>query len=81
MAEIKTEVKNEWSIYKLVYKKGNILHELYFKSLDQNMAHTKAKEYCEKRALRMINVSEWLKDIQQMIDFEVDDNWKGRKME
>ena len=82
MAEAKTETapKVEWSIFKLIYKKGNILHELYFKGQDQNTAHSKAKEYCDKRSLRMINVSEWLKDIQQMIDFEVDENWKGRKL-
>ena len=70
--------EEQWSIFRLIYKKGNLLHELYFKEKDLENAQKKAQEYCTKRSLRFINASEWLKDIQQMIDFEVDDQWKGR---
>jgi hypothetical protein len=80
MAEIKTEVVTpvKESIFKLIYKKGNILHDLCFRANDQNSAHALATTYCNKKALRLINVSEWLKDLQEMIDFEVDENWKGK---
>lgn len=81
MPEVKTDApvtKAPWSIFKLIYKKGNLLHELYFKSASQDVAQAKSREYCEKKSLRFINVSEWLKDIDQMINFEPDENWKGK---
>lgn len=75
------EVKSKnWTIYQLIYKKGNLLHHMFFKEVDLNVATEKAKTYCTKKSLRFINVSEWLKDIDQMINFEVDENWNGGRL-
>jgi hypothetical protein len=76
MAE-KTVDPKDWSIFQLIFKKGNMLHTMHFKCPDLNNAVAKGRKYCEKKSLRFINVCEWLKDIDQMISFEPDDNWLG----
>lgn len=82
MAETKTNstpvAKPTWSIYKLVYKKGGMLQDFCFKYSDITAATEKAKEYCEKKKLRYVTCIEWLKDIQAMIEFETDENWRGK---
>jgi len=88
MAETKPPItttvpQNEWTIYELTYKKGGMLHRLLFKVqiLPENdslqWARDKASEYCKKRTLRYVAVVEHLKDIDHLINFETDENWKG----
>lgn len=64
------------SIYELRYRKGGLIHTVFFSWSDRTGAIEKAKEYCEKRELRFIYVSEWLQDIQKLIDFEPDEGYK-----
>jgi hypothetical protein len=67
---------NPGSIFELRYRKGGLIHTLYFPWPSKDGAIEKAKEYCEKRGLRFIYVSEWLTDIQKMIDFDPDGDFK-----
>jgi len=58
------------TIFQLIFKKGNVLNSLYFTSSDLKTAVAKGKEYCEKRQLKFIFVSQWLFDIDEMINFD-----------
>lgn len=58
------------TIFELIFKKGNVTNTLYFNSPDLKTAVAKGKEYCEKRQLKFIFVSQWLHDIDEMINFD-----------
>lgn len=68
--------KSDFSIYELRYRKGGLMHTFFFKWTDKQGAIEKGKEYCEKKSLRFISVNEWLQDIQKMIDFEPDEEFR-----
>lgn len=58
------------TIFELIFKKGNVTNTLYFTAADLKTAVAKGKEYCEKRQLKFIFVSQWLHDIDEMINFD-----------
>lgn len=61
--QVKNLLASGNSIYKLLYKKGNVLHEIYYVSKDKNTAMSEGRNYCDKRKLTFIYVMEWLQDI------------------
>lgn len=63
-------------IFQLVYKKGGVVQSLHFAWPDKAGAIEKAKEYCTKKDLRFLYLIEWLHDIQQLIDFEPDEEFR-----
>jgi len=62
--------KSEWSIYELAYKKAYNVSHIYFRAPNFEWALAKSQEYCNKRKLRFIIVTEWLKDIDSLISFD-----------
>lgn len=58
------------TIYHLIFKKGNVEGNLYFTAPDLKTAVEKGKMYCEKRQLKFIFVSQWLHDIDMMLEFD-----------
>lgn len=73
------EGKVDFGIYELSYKKAGMKHDVRFSMSPPSLENAikKAKLYCEKRNLRFIHCGEWLRDIDQMIAFEPDENWHG----
>lgn len=68
--------KADFGIFELRYRKGGLLHTVFFKWADKEGAIEKAKEYCDKRQLRFIYLNDWLQDIQKLIEFEPDEGFR-----
>lgn len=43
---------------------------MYFESSDLQTAIAKARKFCEKKGLKFIYVVQWLRDIDEMINFD-----------
>jgi hypothetical protein len=57
-------------IFELLFKKGNVLGRMYFTAPNLKTAVEKGKQYCEVRQLKFIFVTQWLHDIDAMINFD-----------
>jgi len=57
-------------IFELVYKKGNILSYIHFRSKDKEEAMEKGRKYCEKKQLRYVYVNPWLFNLDEMAEHE-----------
>ena len=65
----KTTSPNGLRIYELLYKKGYVMTRMQFGGLfDLKTAIEKGKKFCTQKGLRFINVYEWLKDIDQLME-------------
>ena len=60
-------------IYQLVFKKGSLLNSMYFVCPDLQTAVAKGRKFCDKKGLKFIYVAQWLRDIDEMINFESND--------
>ena len=59
-------------IYCLSYKKGAVMSNMYFKGNGRTRSEAIeiGKKFCEKNGLKFLNIYDWLKDIDDLLNFK-----------